>query len=137
MAGKRAAFWVGLGVIGAIVVLGLPAAQGEHSVMIEGGKFVPREEIIGQGDTVVWRHADGGAAHSVTADNGSFDSHPNCSASAPDQCLREGRTFSHTFTSQGRYQYYSRPHGGPDKQGMYGAIVVVARGGGPSSTTTR
>lgn len=137
MAGKKAPFWVGLGVVGSIFVLGLPAAQSEHSVMIEGGKFVPREEIVGEGDTVVWRHADAGAAHSVTADNGAFDSHPDCSAAATDRCLQEGQTFSHTFTSQGRYQYYSRPHGGPGREGMYGAIVVVAKGGGASSSTSR
>lgn len=136
MSRTRAGLWVVFAVIASALLLALPGAQGAHSVRLEKKQFVPREEIIGVGDTVVWTHADPGQFHSITADDGSFDSHPGCGFST-DRCMKEGDTYSRTFKKVGRFPYYSKLHGGPRGEGMAGAIVVVEKGAGPSSTTTR
>jgi plastocyanin len=137
---SRVRILVGVGGTALLVslVVGLPlveGAQGGHHVRLEGGEFVPREEIVGQGDTVTWTHADPGQVHSVTADDGSFDSHPGCGAFSRDRCMREGETFSFTFKKVGRFAYFSKLHGSYGGEGMSAAIVVVEKGTGVSSTT--
>ena len=134
MSTKRSTLWVAAGIAASVLVIAMPARSGTHVVNIENKSFVPREEIIGVGDSIEWRHSDGGEAHSITADDGSFDSHPNCGGSTSNQCMKEGQTFRHTFTAEGRYQYYSKLHGGPGRKGTSGAIVVVSKGSGVSST---
>lgn len=127
--------WLAVGAVAATTVLLMPSARGAHEVVLRGGQFHPQEEYVGQGDTVIWIHDDAGQAHSVTADDGSFDSNPACSQTTKDQCLQAGQTFSHKFDKLGRFRYYSKLHGGPQGQGMSGVIVVVEKGTGPSSTT--
>lgn len=124
-----------LGAAGIAGILFMPAAQGAHEVVIKNGAFTPAEEYVGQGDTVTWVHDDGGQAHSVTADDGSFDSSPACSAAAADQCLHAGQVFRFTFDKLGRYPYYSRTSGGPGGSGTAGTIVVVKKASGTTSTT--
>ena len=64
------------------------------------------------GTTVVWSNKDS-VPHSVTADNGEFDS-----------TLQPGQTFSYTFGKAGQYKYYCLFHGGPGGQGMASTITV-------------
>lgn len=128
--------WSLIGIAACVAILTASSASAAHEVVIRDGTFMPREEYVGQGDTVIWVHDDGGAVHSVTADDGSFDSSPRCSAAAKDDCLKAGQTFRHTFPKLGRFRYYSKPHGGPDGQGVSGVIVVVEKGTGPSSSTS-
>jgi plastocyanin len=97
------------------------AAGGNHKVRISHAKFVPQETTIPAGDSVTWSNEDGTDAHSVTADDGSFDSHPDCSEDAPDKCLAAGGTWSHTFNDPGRYPYHSRT------EGQHGVVVVTAK----------
>ena len=52
------------------------------------------------GDTVTWTNQDDAMMHSVTADDGSFDS----------GLLAQGETFSHTFTDPGEFEYFCTPH---------------------------
>lgn len=92
----------------------------EHQVTIGEGGFTPREETVRQGDTVVWTHADPGDFHSVTADEGWFDSHPGCSKDATDRCMEEGDRYSVHFLSAGRFPYHCKVHG------ESGLIMVVA-----------
>jgi plastocyanin len=123
------------------------AAGGGRSVSIQHHQFDPRELTVNVGDEVTWTHRDGEQVHSVTADDGSFDSNPDCSAGNPKACMSDHDTFKHTFGAEGRYPYFSKPWGGPGGQGASGVIIVVTpppappkKGGpapnGPSSTTT-
>ncbi|MCL4368519.1 MAG: cupredoxin family copper-binding protein [Actinobacteria bacterium] len=60
------------------------------------------------GGTVTWMNKDS-TAHTVTADDGSFDSSD----------LASGATFSHTFSKAGSVPYHRKIH-----SAMHGTIVV-------------
>lgn len=111
-----------------VVVAGLafvawPAhAQTTAEVTVVDSAYEPREVSIEAGGTVTWTQT-GTLPHSVTADDGSFDSHPSCGSGA---CMGPGDTFQHTFTEPGTYAYYCRIHGGPGGAGMSGTVVVAA-----------
>jgi plastocyanin len=68
---------------------------------------------VAPGATVQWTNTSP-IAHTVTADDGSFDS----GLVDPDS------SFSMTFDAPGAYQYYCVPHGSPGLHGMAGTIIV-------------
>jgi plastocyanin len=84
------------------------------SVSIMDGSFSGDPLTISAGTTVVWTN-EGSNPHTVTADDGSFDSGN----------LSNGDTFSFTFTTPGEYPYYCAYHGGPGGSGMSGTIIVT------------
>lgn len=98
-------------------------AVGETGVAIEGSKFVPRDVTVRVGETVVWTNMDN-LPHSVTADDGSFDSHSSCGMVA-GRCMNKGETYRQTFRRAGSFPYYCRTHGARGGQGMAGAVTVT------------
>src|SRR5262245_12163157 len=68
-------------------------------VDIRDNHFIPRDLTVPVGATVRWTNF-GEAQHDVVANDGSFKS----------GSLSTGSSFSHTFTSPGRYTYYCTPH---------------------------
>jgi len=114
---------------GALLALGAGAgpagAAGGRNVSIQQHQFNPRELTVNVGDEVTWTNRDGEQVHSVTADDGSFDSNPDCSAGNPKACMANHDTFKHTFGAEGRFPYFSKTWGGPGGQGASGVIVVV------------
>jgi plastocyanin len=100
---------------------GGPAANG---VEIVDSLFKPATLTVPAGTTVDWSQT-GSAPHSVTADDGSFDSSPGC-RNDTTKCLQSGGDYSHAFTKPGRYAYYCVIHGGKGGVGMAGTIVVEA-----------
>jgi manganese oxidase len=66
--------------------------------------------VLGVNNTVTWTNNDI-AAHTVTANDGSFDSGE----------ISPGQTFSHTFTSVGTYAYHCSYH-----SWMSGTVIVSA-----------
>lgn len=114
----------GLALVALMMAVGTPPIAGAaedhgHAVALRHGKFVPAEVEVEVGESVTWRHEDGTDPQSVTADDGSFDSHPDCSESAPDRCMHGGETFTHVFTGAGRFPYHSRT------EEMTGVVTVV------------
>lgn len=95
-------------VVGASVAIVLPLvlSAAQYNVAVADYSFTPRTAVINVGDTVTWTNS-GSMMHTVTADNGSFDS----------GTLAPGQSFSHTFTTPGTYTYYCRFHGGPGDRG--------------------
>jgi plastocyanin len=89
------------------------AAGQTVKVSLKDFAFAPKVLTVTAGTTVEW-HNDDSTAHTVTADNGSFDSGN----------LGQGATYRFTFAKAGTYAYYCRYHGGPGGQGMSGQIVV-------------
>jgi len=77
---------------------GSPAAAGEQ-VTIADLKFGPDTLTVSAGATVTWTNSDT-TQHTVTADDGSFDS----------GTLAQGQTFSHTFDTPGTYTYHCTIH---------------------------
>jgi plastocyanin len=125
--------WLVALLTGLVVIVGMPPSgeAARRNVAIAAKQFEPRELTVAVGDEVTWVNKDDGQAHSVTADDGSFDSSPDCAAANPGACMDKRAQFSHVFSAEGRFPYYSRPHGGPGGQGTSGVVVVVAPGTAP------
>lgn len=70
---------------------------------------------IRAGDTVRWTHK-GSNPHTVTADDGAFDS----GSGTPVAWMRGGDTFEFTFTVAGSFAYHCEVHGS-----MTGTITVL------------
>ena len=98
-------------------------ARAETGVTLTGSRFEPAQVSIPAGETVVWTNNDT-AGHSVTADNGAFDSHPAC-GSLGGACMVKGGTFSFKFTQPGTFAYHCRSHGAAGGQGMAGSVTVT------------
>src|SRR5215212_1482815 len=104
------------GVVQAPSLAGVGQTTGEAvSVTIHEDRysFIPSQLTIPAGTSVIWVN-DEQAKHTVTADEGQFDS--------GDQEL--GVRFTYTFTEAGTYRYFCRYHGDVDGVGMAGTIVV-------------
>jgi plastocyanin len=103
---------------GLIAVSGATRGGGEGdataSVRIKGFEFQPKELTVKAGTTVTWNN-DANSSHTVTADDGSFES----------PTLGGGATFNHKFTRPGTYRYYCAFHGGKGGEGMSGTVVVT------------
>ena len=103
-----------------VVTLGLgaggAAAQESAAVSIVDFAFQPASVEIATGGTVTWTNT-GQAPHTVTADDGSFDS----------GTLSPGATFSQTFATAGTFTYHCNIH--PQMT----ATVIVGGPGGSGS----
>lgn len=77
------------------------AARGGAAAAMEmkGVAFLPNRREISPGTTVTWTNNDP-VVHSVTADDGSWDSGP----------IEPGKTWSRTFTQPGEYAVHCTPH---------------------------
>ena len=89
------------------------AQDADATVDMQGISFMPKEIHVAPGATVLWTNSSP-LGHTVTADDGSFDSGP----------VDPGATFSQVFDAPGVYPYFCQPHGGPGGVGMSATIVV-------------
>lgn len=83
-------------------------------IVIQGFSY-PAKYTIKKGETVVWLNTDTGdqydpGAHTITSDNGRFDS----------PLIYAGQKFSFTFSEPGTYKYFCTPH-----NYMVGSIEVL------------
>ena len=89
-------------------------AQGSSTTITMNADTFSRPEVhIAAGQTVVWNNPDS-QTHTVTADDGSFDSGD----------VATGDQFTREFDDAGTYPYFCQYHGGPGGDGMSGVIVV-------------
>ena len=96
-----------------------PPAAGKDSqnnvvVAISNFKFEPKEVKVKAGAVVTW--TDSGGRHTVTSDDGSFDSGP----------LTGGGSYQHKFELPGGYPYYCAFHGERGGKDMAGVVTVEA-----------
>jgi plastocyanin len=110
--------WARLLVAALAMVLVLPvgsafAQDAGGTVNMVGVSFAPTEVHVAPGATVVWVNAST-LQHTVTADDGSFDS----------GLLDPDATFSMSFDAPGVYQYFCQPHGAAGLNGMAATIIV-------------
>jgi plastocyanin len=82
----------------------------DRTVRIDDLAFDPETRTVTVGTEVTWINRDS-VSHTVTADNGSFDS----GEIDPDE------EFSFRFTQAGTYRYHCEVHG---RETMSGAVVV-------------
>jgi len=93
------------------VVAQAPAQPAE--VRFADDEFNPKTINVAVGTTVVWRRS-GTRPHTVTADDGSFNS----------GLLRGTDAFEVDFKTAGAFAYYCELHGGPGGAGMSGVVNV-------------
>lgn len=95
------------------------AAEGSRVSIVDADsdamkwRFEPAEITVPVGSTVVWRN-DGNQPHTVTADDGSFES----------PYLTGGQEWQWNFSSPGEFSYYCEPH-----PWMKAVVRVVAGSG--------
>jgi len=82
------------------------------TVIIQNSAFDPSELYVRETATVVWSNKDN-TIHTVTADNGAFDSGD----------IQPGGTFNHKFNTRGDYAYHCRYH--PEMAGVVKAVVII------------
>jgi plastocyanin len=88
---------------------GSPAAVAGDQVTIDNFAFAPATLTVKVGSTVTWTNRDE-EPHTVAASDGSFHS-PG---------LGTGATFSHTFSTPGKFDYVCSIH-----PMMHGTVVVT------------
>lgn len=96
-------------------VTGAGMTTAQQTIKMVGTTFDPKEITVPVGTTVVWENTSG-LTHTITADDGSFDSGP----------LGPGDTFEVTFTQAGEVPYHCEFHGGAGGVGMSGTITVTS-----------
>jgi plastocyanin len=79
-----------------------------NTINLSGSSFSPSTLTVKAGTTITWNNNDN-IAHTVTADDKSFDS----------GSLAAGKTFVKTFSTAGSFAYHCNFH-----SGMKGTIVV-------------
>ena len=84
-------------------------AAGPGTVIIKNLAYSPNEIVVKMHEQVTWQWQED--AHSVTADDASFDS----------GVFNTGHTFSRTFPATGVFPYHCSVHG----LGMAGTVRVV------------
>lgn len=85
--------------------------------------FEPAEAEVTAGTTVTWFQT-GSAPHTVTFDDGSFDSHPDCTFQESAKCMQKDDEVTYEFKKAGSYPYFCRLHGTKNGVGMAGTVVV-------------
>jgi plastocyanin len=84
--------------------------DGRYVIELTGqNRFEPRHAVVPVGATVVW--VVNGGAHTVTANDGSFDSGQ----------LTQGDEFEQTFDQAGEHVYHCHPH---EQAGMTGTLRI-------------
>lgn len=104
------------GVVLAAAAATYPAAHSDpasKAVAISDYAFKPATVTVAAGTKVVWTNEDDDP-HTVTADDGSFDS----------KGLGQGDSYSRVFAKPGRYTYHCAAH--PFMKG----VVIVTKGAG-------
>jgi plastocyanin len=96
---------------------------GGSRVEVVDSSFKPKEITVAVGAKVTWFQT-GALPHTVTADDDSFNSSPDCSFSDQSKCLTTGKTFSFTFAKAGTFPYYCELHGNKGGFGMAGTVIV-------------
>lgn len=97
-------------------------------VAIQNFSFVPNNLEVSVGDTVTWTQKDSSMHTSTSGANGVADSLWD---SGP-LTLTGTKTFSYTFTKEGTFPYFCKPH----SVGMRATVVVKAPATPPSVTLT-
>lgn len=99
----------------ACLVLGapMPSYGASATVSAVDNRFVPQELQIDPGDSVTWTN-DGRSPHTVTSEDGAFDSGQ----------MSTGGTFTKNFPKEGTFYYFCRLHGASGQVGMWGVVTV-------------
>ncbi|MDR3608390.1 MAG: hypothetical protein P4M08_13555 [Oligoflexia bacterium] len=98
------------GTPGASSALCITAVIPPNAVGLGAAAFGINPLYVNLGTTIIWVNQDS-VAHTVTANDGSFDSGP----------INPGQYFAHSFNSAGTFPYYDSIYG---SQSMSGSVVI-------------
>jgi len=121
-----------------------PASAATRSVDIPGYYYSPATIRIHVGDTVRWFN-DSDDRHTVTSSSSSaesFNSSTNCRRNGGllgNDCIKPGRSYSHTFDQLGTFTYYCKRHGRDapfPNCNMCGRVAVVKQSSSTVQPTT-
>lgn len=93
-------------------------ASKTYNISIQNSAFQSPLLMINVGDTVVWTNKDS-MPHTVTSDSGNELDSSTLSGATGGYYPKSGGSYSHTFTTEGTYDYHCSVH-----PGMKGEIVV-------------
>ena len=100
-----------------ILTISSSVSAEDYDISITDDKdFSPEELTINVGDTVTWTNDDD-SPHTVTADDGQFDSGN----------MGEGATWSFTFTEAGTYDYKCNYHSSMTAQLRLLSLIVAMK----------
>jgi plastocyanin len=109
--------------LGLLAVAAGPAAAADQTVNVANNAFDPTTVNVVPGDTVTWRFTGGDLGnHSITAEDGSFDS--DRGNNSPQHAV--GFEYRNTFGTAGSFKYFCKIH-----SFMRGTVVVATPGGEP------
>ena len=106
-----------------------PAKTCSGSVEMHNLLFVPEDCTVAVGTKVTWKNTVGGLPHTVTSEDGKFDS----------EVVTPNGDFTFTFKAAGEYPYYCKLHASKGVRApgsMIGTIKVEASAGGGSPSPT-
>jgi plastocyanin len=127
---RRLSYLVALSFLALLVVVPVAGAHQPQDMMaqsttpkmwkvsIEDFYFEPADAAIQPGDTIMWVN-EGNTPHTVTSDDGQFDS----------EVLNPGESFMFTFPEAGTFSYHCEIH-----PSMTGSVTVGAAAGGGGGT---
>ena len=109
-------------------------AQGANTtVQMSGLQFVPRNVTVNVGDTVTWTNTERTTHDSVSGSAGTPDGTWNSNTQF-GRLMRQGESFSFTFSAGGSYSYYCTPHW--SLVDMTGNVTVQSPNSPPSVAIT-
>jgi plastocyanin len=122
MAGPRRAtiLFVGLAAAGMLLLQASVVVAAGAGVTIDNYKYVPASIVVKPGTTITWTNKQEDDNHTVTADDGSFDS---------GIIKAKGGTGQLTFSTEGTFAYHCKIH-----SFMHGKVVVSATAVEPPAT---
>lgn len=101
---------MGIGMLAGLFVFQMALAAPQAGVSISGFRYLPQSITIRAGETITWTNQDS-APHTVTADDGAFDSGN----------LTRNMVYTRTFTQTGVFSYTCTIH-----PSMIGLVRVVS-----------
>src|ERR1051325_3928061 len=112
--------------------------SGTANVTVAAAGFSPQDVTIRVGGTVTWTDTDSSGSHTVTADDGTFDSHPGCTPPVTplSNCMKNGETYGHTFPAAGTVWSYVSPFFMQLLSGVTGGVQPGCESNVPSSAVT-
>jgi len=114
--------------VGAFSAMPVGAVATDTLVDVRDDLYSPDTVTVPAGTPVVW-HQSGLRPHTVTATDGSWDSHPDC-GSDYEQCMLYGDRYERSFPEPGTYDYFCRIHG----TSMSGTVIVTEAEPSPTAS---
>ncbi len=117
-----------------VALICLPAFAATANVSIKNIQYNPSTITVKFGDKVTWTNNDTSTGHSVTADDGSFNSTKagqTCSPSVMSGCMAPGDRFSVSFNKAGTFLYHCTVH-----SSMHGKVIVEPKAATPTPKVT-